>query len=210
MNCVEFERVLPDFLAGGQTTEQRAHLNSCSTCSGLVADLEFIASRAKSLSDSDDPSPAVWNTLEARLRSEGVIRRSQPLPAPVRPVSWWRNAWLVPVAAALVLVAGLKFYHPTRAGENLPVAKIVAPAPAAVAATVSREDQQLLHTVASRPPAVRAKYRADLDDANSFIRDAEQSIKNDPNDIYSQQMLINAYEQKQMLYELAVDREDGQ
>jgi hypothetical protein len=35
-------------------------------------------------------------------------------------------------------------------------------------------------------------------------------LKNDPNDIYSQQLLINAYEQKQMLYRLAVDQSDEQ
>jgi hypothetical protein len=116
---------------------------------------------------------------------------------------------LVPVAAALVLAAGLKLYHPTRAGENLPVARVSTPAEKAAPA-VSRDDQQLLRTVASRPPAQRARYRADLDDANSFIHDAEQSIKSDPNDLYMQQMLINAYAQKQMLYELAVDREGGQ
>ena len=37
---------------------------------------------------------------------------------------------------------------------------------------------------------------------------AEKSIKDDPNDIYTQQMLINAYAQKQMLYDLAVDRSE--
>jgi hypothetical protein len=31
-------------------------------------------------------------------------------------------------------------------------------------------------------------------------------VKNDPNDIYSQQLLMNAYEQKQMVYRLAVDQ----
>jgi hypothetical protein len=73
---------------------------------------------------------------------------------------------------------------------------------------VSHEDQVLLNTVAARVPAQRARYRADLDSANSFIQDAEQSIKDDPNDIYTQQMLINAYAQKQMLYDLAVDRSE--
>jgi len=58
--------------------------------------------------------------------------------------------------------------------------------------------------------AQRASYRADLDEANAFIRDAEQSVRNNPNDVYSQQLLINAYDQKQMLYDLAVDRSGGE
>ena len=78
----------------------------------------------------------------------------------------------------------------------------------AAVAPVSHEDQVLLNTVATRVPAQRARYRADLESANSFIQDAEQSIKDDPNDIYTQQMLINAYAQKQMLYDLAVDRSE--
>ena len=49
-------------------------------------------------------------------------------------------------------------------------------------------------------------YRNDLDQANAFIRDAQDALKNDPNDIYSQQLLMNAYEQKQMLYRLALDQ----
>jgi hypothetical protein len=106
-------------------------------------------------------------------------------------------------------VAGVKLFHPAGAGDPAPIAKqhVSNPTVAAVK-PVSHEDQVLLNTVAARVPAQRARYRADLDSANSFIQDAEQSIKDDPNDIYTQQMLINAYAQKQMLYDLAVDRSE--
>jgi hypothetical protein len=53
-----------------------------------------------------------------------------------------------------------------------------------------------------------AAYRHDLDQANSFIRDAQEAVKSNGNDVYSQELLINAYEQKQMLYHLAVDQEE--
>ena len=36
----------------------------------------------------------------------------------------------------------------------------------------------------------------------------QQSLQRDPNDVYMQQMLMNAYEQKQMLYQLAADNGD--
>ena len=202
MNCVEFERVL---LKGEHTPEQQAHLDSCAGCSNLLADFNLISSKAKLLLASDEPSPAVWNALEARLVSEGLIRRTHPQRvAAVDFFRHWRTAWLVPVAAVLVLVTVVRLHHPSGAGDNGPVAKqISSKAPAAAA--VSPDDQQLLDTVASRPPAQLARYRAELDDANAFIRDAEQAAKSDPNDVYRQQMLINAYEQKQMLYDLAVD-----
>lgn len=212
MDCVEFERVLPEYMEGAHYPEQQAHLNSCPACSGLVSDLDSISSQAKLLLAADEPRPAVWTALEARLRSEGLIRSSEPVPIRVHE-SWlhrWRTAWLVPVAAALALFAFVKLYHPAGAGDNLPVAKhtdaVTGGAEKVAKTAVSREDQQYLNTVAARPPAQLARYRTDLDQANAFIRDAEESLKADPNDPYMQQMLLNAYEQKQMLYELAVDR----
>lgn len=203
MNCLEFERILPEVLEGGHTTEQQAHLNSCPTCSNLLADLNDISVQAKTLADSAEPSPIVWNAIEAQLRTEGLIGRTAPAAATP---PWFRRgqtAWLLPVAAALAIVVGIKLYHPVGAGENLQVKHIVV-APGVRA--VSSEDERVLSTMAAGRPARQASYRADMVDANAFIQDAEETLKNNPGDIYAQQMLINAYEQKQMLYDLAVDR----
>lgn len=206
MNCLEFERILPEVLEGGHTTERQAHLNSCPACSNLLADLHDISAQAKTLADSAEPSPVVWNAIEAQLRSEGLIRG--PAPAPVRPrwVRRWQMAWLVPAAIALAIVVGIKLYHPAGAGENEQAVKRIVVAPGETVRPVSSEDRQFLATMAARRPARQAKDRADIDDANAFIQDAEQALKNNPGDVYEQQMLINAYEQKQMLYDLAVDR----
>ena len=210
MDCVEFERVL---LNGESSPQQRTHLDSCSACASLQADFDLIASQAKALLASDEPSPAVWNAIESRLRSEGLIRDLKPAPVTLpRPTisdffRRWQTAWLVPATAALVLVMVVRLHHPAGAGDNAVTARQAAQVAAKPAVpVVSHDDQQILKTVASRPPAQLARYRADLDDANAFIRDAEAAVKNDPNDVYRQQMLINAYEQKQMLYDLAVDQ----
>jgi hypothetical protein len=224
MNCFEFERVLPDYLDGEHTAELQAHLQSCSSCSDLLADLNFISSEARLLQDSVDPSPAVWNALEIQLRREGLIREAEDqgkirevVPARSSLSDFFRRrraAWLVPVAAALVIAGGLKLYRPAGAGDTNPVARVNAPAsgtPESQASSqVSNEDQQMLSTVAAHFPSQQARYRQNLDQANSYIRDAQQSIRNDPNDVYSQDLLINAYEQKQMLYDLAVNRSGGQ
>src|SRR5205814_186793 len=105
MNCVEFERFL---LEDEHSPEQDAHLNSCPACAGLLSDLNLISSQAKLLLAADEPSPAVWNALESRLRSEGLIRHADmPQRSLVLPISdffrRWRMAWLVPLAAALAL-----------------------------------------------------------------------------------------------------------
>jgi len=209
MTCVEFERVLPEYLEGGHTPELQAHLSSCSTCASLLADLNFISSQARLLQDSEDPSPAVWNMLEIQLQREGLIHDGatrESIPVRSSRLEFFRrrrSAWLVPVAAALMIVAGVKLYRPAGAGDTAPVARVAAPA---TTPAMSSEDQQVLNTVAARFPSQQANYRKSLEDANSYIRDAEQSIKQDPNDVYSQELLINAYEQKQMLYDLAVYR----
>jgi hypothetical protein len=201
MNCVQFENALSDYMEGDASSEQRAHLDSCSLCSGLLADLSLISSEASSLRELNGPSDKVWNSIEAQLRREGLIK--QPA-RPSRPDFFhrWRTAWLVPVAAALLIVAGIKLYQPAKIGDNQPVAKQRIP----VVPVVSAEDKDIMNTVASRHPAQVAAYRNNLAEANSFIRDAQEAVKNDPNDIYSQQMLMNAYEQKQMVYRLAVDQ----
>ena len=217
MTCVEFERDLPECVEGQPTPEQQAHLNSCPTCSGLLLDLDSIAAQAKLISAAEEPGAAVWDALEQRLRSEGLIRRSEPIHLPIESnlKFWqrWRAAWLVPVAAALAVIAVVKLYHPANVGDNNPVAKQAQPAQVATEQqasakhkrSLSHEDQQWLNTVSSRPPAQLAKFRSDLDQANAFIEDAQASLQQDPNDVYMQQMLMNAYEQKQMLYELVVD-----
>ena len=208
MKCLEFERVLPEYLEGNYLPEQQAHLQKCAACSSLLADLNLISAQAKLLIASHEPSPALWNAIEERLRREGLIRQAQR--SPFRPVQlWprWRLAWLVPVAAVIAIGTVVKLHYPMKAGDTQPVAKqVTVPAPAAK--PMSSEDQLILTTLAARPAAQRAKYRANLDDANSFIRDAEQSAKQDPGDLYMQQMLMNAYEQKQMLYNLAVYRSE--
>jgi transposase-like protein len=70
----------------------------------------------------------------------------------------------------------------------------------------SNDDEQLLDMVASRAPAMRAAYATNLQSVNDYIRDAEESVKSDPNDEEAQQSLMAAYEQKAMVYEMALDR----
>lgn len=208
MNCLQFENALSDHLEGSRTSEQQAHLNSCSACSTLLADLTLIATEGSSLRELNEPSPRLWNALEAQLRREGLIRDIER-PSLRNFFFGWRIAWLVPVAAALIIAAVIKLSQPAKVGDNQPVAKSSAPAtPGAV--VVSAEDRDILNTVAARPPAQLAAYRNDLDQANAFIRDAQEAVRRDPNDNFSQQLLINAYEQKQMLYRVAMDQSNEQ
>lgn len=212
MNCAEFQDVLPDVIEGGRNAEQASHLKSCPTCLGLVAELDLIAREALQLQEVAEPSPRVWNSIEIALRQEGIIRDPHLRPAlvPPRPRGW-NLAWLAPVAAILVVGFGISVYqrHPQ------PLAQLDQQVPPAItkqqtgenAPNVSKiEDEQLLAAVAKRSPAMQAQYASNLKNVNAYIKDAEESAQADPNDEEAQQVVIDAYEQRANVYEMALDR----
>jgi hypothetical protein len=210
MTCEEFRRVLPE-LGSGHGFEQDEHLKSCCDCSDLLADLNAISQQARLLQGSEDPSPWVWNSIEVALRQEGLIRQPQlEHPRTPAPLLGWRLRWLVPLGATLVLVFGVLIYQ---RGTGQPQMAKQPSSPAGVvtanlqpADVMGGEDLQLLNTVGERMPSMRATYEADLRSVNAYIRDAEQSAHSNPNDEVAQQYLTNAYEQKAMVYEMALDR----
>ena len=213
MNCSECHRVLPESLEGQRNAELEAHLTSCVACSELVEDLNVIARQASALREADEPSPRVWNMIEAELRREGVIHPPQPRRSwlPAFGSGWRPVAWLAPVAAALI--AGAAFLLNPRPTTNSDQAKQVIESPAVVATggkiPVKRpaaEEQQILDAVALQAPMMKASYEANLNSVNAYIRDAELSVQQDPYDQEARQYLMEAYEQKAMLYDMALNR----
>ena len=213
MNCEQFQEILPDVIDSVRTAEQEAHLKSCAVCSSLVAELDLISREAPQLQEFAEPSLRVWNLIEIELRREGLIREPQRGPVLVPPVKrGWRLAWLAPVAAIALLAFGVVVYQ-RNASPSQPVARLTNILPAAAVSqtnkiqrNVNTEDQQLLEAVGSRSPAVQAQYASNLQNVNAYIQDAEESAQADPNDEEAQQIVMNAYEQRATIYEMALDR----
>lgn len=214
MNCSEFQEILPEVLEGDRSTEQESHLKSCPACSSLVAELDLISREARQLQDVAEPNARVWNSIEIALRQEGIIRDPQSGPSLVPPVPRrWSLGWLAPVAAAALVAFGIAIYQ-RGPGDTKPVAHLETP-PATVASLQTSknppsanniEDQQLLAAVASRSPAMQAQYASNLQNVNAYIQDAEESANADPNDEEAQQIVMDAYEQRATVYEMALDR----
>jgi len=207
MTCAEFQHQLPDFLEEGGSAELQAHLEGCATCSGLATSLQTIAREAGMLQASQEPSPRVWNSIEIALRQEGLIRQPQPrahrsILAPLTR-RWGAAAWLVPAAAGLLVGVAVFLYGPSKTQQ---LAEDSAPPPMVAVSTGDQNDEQLLEEVASRAPMMRAAYESNLKDVNAYIRDAQDSVNADPNDEQAQQALMDAYGQKSMIYEMALDR----
>ena len=207
MTCEEFERVLPE-LGNNHSIEQDEHLKSCSACSDLVSDLNEISKQGRLLQASEEPSPWVWNSIEVALGQEGLIREQPGKPLVHVPRLSWKLRWLVPAAAASLIFFGVLLHE--RGGIPVHQAKQESPVGVITADLQTEgmpsEDMQLLNSVAARTPSMRAAYEQNLRTVNAYIHDAEQSAHNDPNDEIAQQYLRNAYEQKAMVYEMALDR----
>lgn len=69
-DCAAFQDQLPELIGENQDPSAHPHLASCENCSELVRDLMYIAQQAKLLLPLHDPSPAVWDKIEAGIDKE--------------------------------------------------------------------------------------------------------------------------------------------
>lgn len=213
MTCGEFEQVLPDLLEGNRNLELEAHLKACPKCSELVSDLRAITEECKLLRASEEPPSRLWSSIDAALRKEGLIRETQarrPFLVPASRSRWGVTAWLVPVAAALVVGVAFFMSHPTsqqvveREGSASPVG---ISAPSGVSDQTGKDDdQQVLTEIAKSAPMMETAYQENLRNVNSYIQDAEEFLRQHPNDDEAEQYLMEARQQKEMLYEMALNR----
>jgi hypothetical protein len=208
MNCVELRKSLAEIDDGG-SSEQQGHLKSCPACSALVAELNLITASAVGLRAAADPSPRVWNSIEIALRQEGLIRSPRPsrslIPSLGSSRAWMR--WMVPATVAMLMLMGLyvrqQFYSPS-------VGKIIDPAPmtqpVSDAMVAGLNDDDLLQEIARTTPAMQAQYADELRHVNDYIQDAKSTVDANPNDEEARRSLMEAYQEKAMLFELAMDR----
>jgi hypothetical protein len=70
----------------------------------------------------------------------------------------------------------------------------------------SAEDQQFLSVVSTRAPSMRATYENQLQAVNADIRESQAYLDRNPGDADARQHLMDAYQQKALLYQIALDR----
>jgi len=206
MDCVQLRESLKE-REDGKGVSQQAHLEICSKCSALVADLEQIAASASELREAAEPSPRVWNAIEIALRQEGLIHPPRPSRSllPAFGTRWTWARWVAPVAAALLIAAGLYLRPHSTPRET---ASNVTPTVAVGMETsdAGLNDDDLLEEISQAGPALRDQYVQNLRFVNESIRDAKDDIAANPNDGEARRSLMEAYQQKAMLFELAMDR----
>jgi anti-sigma-K factor RskA len=167
----------------------------------LVSDLRAIAAGAKSLCADSEPSPRVWANIQRTLEAEGIIRpATQPGATLFRQRRPWSLAWLA-TGVALVLVAVATFLYTNHTSRNQQVTQRQTAANNETRA--SADDMELLSHVS---PVARATYADDLETVNAFIRDAEDSVAQNPDDDEARHFLMQAYQERAMVYASAMDR----
>jgi hypothetical protein len=70
----------------------------------------------------------------------------------------------------------------------------------------STEDQQFLSAVSTLAPSMRASYETQLQAVNADIRETQAYVDRNPGDADARQHLMDAYQQKALLYQIALDR----
>jgi hypothetical protein len=225
MNCVELQRSLAEAEEFGNR-EQRIHLRTCPECSALVNELNLIAAAAEQLQAADEPSPRVWNSIELALRQEGLIRPQTIHPQTIRPqvvgalsipsqsmhprrplvpsfsARWGAARWLVPAAAMLLLALGIYVRRESGAIPLVRQATVTAP----VGNPSDLNDDDLMQEVAANAPTMKTQYLENLRQVNESIHDAQGMVDESPNDEEARRSLMDAYQQKSMLFEMAMDR----
>jgi hypothetical protein len=204
MNCEQLQEILPHVIDEGGNAEADAHLASCASCGELAHDLKHIATQAGLLLPMHDPSPRVWSNIQQSLVSEGLIRGGRmPGPAGVAefpkrfapPLRAWTPLGSFIAAAAVLLLGFVLFrYNPSSASTQ-----------AAIQPAASG-DQQLISQISKGDPSVGKAYEESLKQVNSYIADAEKAAKDNGEDAFASEQLMDAYQQKAMLYEMAAAR----
>ncbi|MGI9103325.1 MAG: hypothetical protein ACR2IF_12880 [Terriglobales bacterium] len=204
MTCAEFQKVLPYIIETGGNGEEEAHLRDCHVCSDLVADLRYIAEQAKLLVPMEDPSPAVWDGIKGSLEREGMIRPARARGRLLGPKSG-PLPWIVGIAV-LLFALGAFLYQRTRVQPAAPSSEVaIVTAPVQTASLPGeQDDQQVLTQVSTARPAMASTYETNLKQVNAAIAEARQALQQNPADDDARLMLMKAYQQKAMLYELAV------
>lgn len=209
MNCQQFQEVLPYMIESGGSESEEEHLRTCQSCAELVRDLRYIAEQAKLLLPMREPSPQVWTNIEQSLQREGMLTEGRLSPpghiknySTAQTKSWTPLGWILALAATIAFTNLVIHYQAHLPGSAASAQNGGAPS----ISITENDDQQLVSTLSKQDPVVGRAYDTGLKEANAYITDAQQAVNRDPQDPMARQQLLEAYQQKEMLYQMATAR----
>lgn len=216
MQCQELERVLEQWPPGALPRDAAAHVEACTSCRALVADLDAIQQAAGRLGKEDlevAPPERVWVNLRAQLEAEGLIHAPQRAARPA--AAGWREAWwmalprpaLAGAYVALLLAAAL--LGAFRSGLPQVASRDVLALRTATAGLGTRLNAVENSTIQALPksdPTLTATLRRNLDAVDNFIALCEKSVREEPQNELAREYLYGAYQQKAELLSAMMER----
>jgi hypothetical protein len=209
--CQLFNLELAAYLEGEERPELVAHIQECSFCYSMLADLEAIRSAGSQLAQEEPPA-RIWTRIRASLLAEGIIRQPE--------ASWrgWLERWPAwaglqnPFAVAalgclMVLGIGLLRVPPSPKSALLPAHDVDLSDVASAAAAVGPMETSYHAQVASFAPSVKETYQKSLDSLDGEIRECLNSIQQEPDNSLAREYLLAAYQQKAYVLQSALDVE---
>jgi len=217
MQCDEFEQILEQHDEGALPEHALAHLGSCETCRGLVADFGAIRDLAVELdAEGVVPLERVWISLRNQLEAEHLIHELQPTTQRIS-APWWA-AFQRPAFAgsflALLLVAatavGVRWGTPQPAAREQ-LALVEETSPVRSADTVFKEEvltmgNDSIPGLQREDRAVTDSIRRNLQIVDNFIVMCEKDVREQPDNEMAREYLYGAYEQKAELLATATSR----
>jgi hypothetical protein len=106
------------------------------------------------------------------------------------------------MAAMLLLALGIYVRRESLPNQMAQQASVAVPA----ANSSDLNDADLMQEVVDNEPAMKTQYAENLRQVNESIRDAQGVVDESPNDEDARRSLMDAYQQKSMLFQMAMDR----
>jgi len=114
---------------------------------------------------------------------------------------------MVPAAAVLLIVAGT---YVNRRSSSRQMVNNIAPLSTPDVAAAGLNDTELLQAVSDQTPVAQAQYQDNLRRVNEYIQDAKMSVEASPDDVEARRSLMEAFQEKAMLFEMAMDHSSPQ
>jgi len=218
--CYQFELELQAFMEGEHRPLVMAHTRQCSFCAVILEDLEALRSAALAL-PVEEPSPAVWSNVRARLAAAGAFAEKASF--------WNRLAQLellrrpIPLAAfASLVILGCLVTAPRNYPERDSASAFSAlPArPALRSMTFTGDSDALERAVreleeafrareGSLAPDLKATYENSLTSLDASIRECSDSLQREPDNSLAHDYLLAAYSQKAQVLSSALEFDEG-
>jgi hypothetical protein len=218
--CYQFELELEAYMEGEERPFVLAHTRDCGFCRLIVEDLKALRVAAHEL-PLEEPSPAVWSNIRARLAATGAFAEKGSF------WNWFRQPDLlrrpIPVAAfASMVILGCLLTAPRNYPEqDTTSASPALPARPAMGSMAFIRDSDALERVvreleetfrareASLAPDLKATYENSLISLDASIRECSDSLAREPNNSLAHEYLLAAYSQKAEVLSSALQFDEG-